>query len=68
MSFRGDVARCRCTSGAAQLAVFIAFHNFGATMPQRAAIEAESAQCRAAMVATCVDWFTPKQNPTEPTP
>jgi hypothetical protein len=53
VSFSGAPARCRCTSGAAQLAVFIAFHNLGVAMPQRGTIEAESAQCRAAMRATC---------------
>ena len=54
MSFRDDPARCGCTSpDAAQLAVFIAFSNLGAAMPQRAAIEEEAARCRAAMAATC---------------
>jgi hypothetical protein len=54
MSFRGDAPRCRCSDpGAAQLAVFIAFHNLGTNMPQRRAIEQEAEQCRAAIAATC---------------
>jgi hypothetical protein len=54
MSFRDDAARCGCTSpDAAQLAVFIAFHNFGTDIPPRPAIEEESERCRQAIAATC---------------
>ena len=54
MSFRDDVPRCRCSSpAAAQLELFIAFHNLGANMPERPAIEEEAERCRAAIVATC---------------
>jgi hypothetical protein len=54
MSFRDDVPRCRCSSpGTAQIAFFIAFHNLGANMPERPAIEEEAERCRAAIAATC---------------
>lgn len=52
-SFRGMPPRCACTDGAAKLAVFIRFTNLGAALPTRPAVEAEAAECRAAMEATC---------------
>jgi hypothetical protein len=52
-SFRDMPQRCACTGDVAKLAVFIRFTNLGAALPARPAIEAEAAQCRAAMEASC---------------
>jgi len=54
ISFKGAPERCRCTAGhAAVFAGFIRFTNLGATLPQRAAIEAEAARCREELERSC---------------
>jgi hypothetical protein len=53
-SFRDMPQRCACTGDTAKLAVFIRFTNLGQRLPSRTAIEAEAAQCRAAMEASCL--------------
>ncbi len=53
-SFSGDPSRCRCTDPAiAKLAVFVRFTNLGEHVPERAATEAEAAQCAAEVRRTC---------------
>ena len=53
-SFTGDPSRCGCTDPSiAHLAIFIRFTNLGASIPQRAATEAEANQCAAEILRTC---------------
>lgn len=61
-SFASMDQRCRCTSGVANLAVFIRFAGLGAARPERAAIEAEAAQCRSILAATCHRQITVQHN------
>lgn len=57
-SFRSMPQRCACTGSAAKLAVFVRFTGLGARIPMRPTIEAEAAECRAAMDRTCARRVT----------
>jgi hypothetical protein len=52
-SFRSMPQRCACTGSSVKFAVFVRFTGLGTNIPVRRTMEAEAAQCRAAMEATC---------------